>query len=745
MIVERGRGRQIILRTRDENNIRVEQRIKDSYPYCFVENKNSKHIFGAISKTKGYTGLYGEELTKVVFRDPSDIHAFKKTQPEIKTWEANIPFANRVLADMPEIPKNYKHRVWFLDFEWMIDSGQITVMGVQDSYTGNMYLMFTHPDIPAGKYDRMPCVNHPEGLKEIKFDLPAIAFDDEKSMLLAFAKHLRKQDPDIITGWNVVKADCQQLIKRMKECGLDPRMLSPMSRIRYDFGDWAQPIAGINVIDLMVAFTRLWTIKNGQLSRYALDSVANECLGERKVELPDGHDTYFSDIGTYLDYAMQDVKLLPKLNSLNNAIEHYTSIQHIVGCDIRTTPFVTKLFTILALRDKHFKERIPTKPQFKKVNYEGADIQQPIAGLYNHIGILDIRAMYHSNIDLHNICWTTLDKNGKDCGNGVKFEQGGAGLLGRQMTLMTTLRDEYKAKLRAATTDEERSRYDSLQYATKSLVASMYGVAGDAKCAFYHPDIASSITHTSRETLRQLRKLCESLGNKVIYGHTDSVFVEIANPKEGEALCLIVNLEMAPIQVEFEKWCDSLLIKAKNRYAGIVSWSDGDYHDAKLYYKGIELKQSRLPEAMKTTMQRMIQHLLTGVEEQKVTSWLRELVTDIVSGKISVEKLCIKGKLEKDLSSYVVLGEARAGAAWANDKLGKGYRKGSRFLVTIDTDGNYIAFDEPKEIEGFASVGYRHLAQRFIVEKIRPYYEIMCWDFQPVLNALHGKSLMKWI
>ena len=270
--------------------------------------------------------------------------------------------------------------------------------------------------------------------------------------------------------------------------------------MRYDFGEWAQPIAGFNTIDLMIAFKKLWTLKNGQLPSMGLGAVSEYCLEETKVELPNGHDTYFTDFGTYLDYARQDVRLLPRLDSLVGALDYFTAIQHIVQCDIRTTPYVSKVFPILALRDKQFQLQIPSKPQFAKVDYTGADIQDPVAGVYRNIGIMDIKAMYHSNVKLHDICWTNLNAEGVDCGNGIKFAQK-EGLLGRQMDNMTTLRNRYKGLMKSAQTEKERKKYDALQYATKSLVASMYGVAGDAKCGFYHPDIASAITFTSRQTL----------------------------------------------------------------------------------------------------------------------------------------------------------------------------------------------------------------------------------------------------
>ena len=144
-------------------------------------------------------------------------------------------------------------------------------------------------------------------------------------------------------------------------------------------------------------------------------------------------------------------------------------------------------------------------------------------------------------------------------------------------------------------------------------------------------------------------------------------------------------------------------------------------------------------------MNHVILSILEGKSESTVTEWLTSFVDDIVSERIPVENLCIRGKLNADLSKYAVLGEARAGAAWANDTLGKGYRAGSRFLVTIDVNGEYVAFDEPSEIEGFATVGFRHLAERFIVRKIQPYYEIVGWDFQPVVNALHGKTAVEWV
>ena len=734
MIVEQGRGREVIIRYRDKEGNRKVMLEKDYWPYAFVEDESAKWV-QAVRKETGYKGLYGESLTKIVVANPDQLRSLRDTGP---TWEANIPFVNRVLADrtnvgMDPIP-NYNHRVWYLDCEWSPDSGEMRIMVVYDSYTEKEYVWFIHPDFASGRYDKVG---------DYEYATKAMCFNDEKSMLEHFVNHMKRCDPDIITGWFVVGADMKRIAERCRFHSINPGNMSPLRRFRWNFGDWDQPIAGRNCIDLMLGFSKLWELKNGKLPSYKLDDVAEECLNDRKVALPDGHDTYWSDLPLYLHYARQDVRLLPRLNGLVNAIEYYCAIQHIVQCDIRSTPFVTKVFTSLALRDKEFNERIPTKPQFAFRPYNGAEVMEPEPGIYNNMGILDIRAMYHSNAELHNISWDTLDDDGDDCGNGIRFRKGNPGLLVRQMENMTHLRNHFKLLMKDD--PDNHDKWDTMQFACKSLVASMYGAAGDSKYGLYHPDVAAAITYTSRQTLGRLRDLANEEGLTVRYGHTDSVFCEVPSPEVGVEALTRINDKMFPIITEFEKWCSSMVIMAKNRYAGLTTWTDGEYHEPSLYVKGIELKQSRMPPVMKEAMKQTLGAMLSGRPEAAITKNLTSLIDEIVSGGCPIRDVCMKGKLEKSLGQYKVLSEGRAGAAWANEHLGKGYGAGSFFLVTLNSHGKYIAFDDPSEIEGIAEIGYRTLAEKFVVNKVIPYYEVMGWDYQPLHNALNGLSNTGWL
>ena len=99
---------------------------------------------------------------------------------------------------------------------------------------------------------------------------------------------------------------------------------------------------------------------------------------------------------------------------------------------------------------------------------------------------------------------------------------------------------------------------------------------------------------------------------KVVYGHTDSIYVQMPIDKAPETLDLLNNhvrgifpnllgLEQHPVTLEFEKYFDSLGVgKTKNRNAGLISWKDGKVLDEKEFtmkhYGGEPFSPERLLE-----------------------------------------------------------------------------------------------------------------------------------------------------
>ena len=148
---------------------------------------------------------------------------------------------------------------------------------------------------------------------------------------------------------------------------------------------------------------------------------------------------------------------------------------------------------------------------------------------------------------------------------------------------------------------------------------------------------------------------------------------------------------------------------------------------------------------MKQCMEDVIGGILSADSEQIVTDKISNIILKVINKKADPNDLCMKGKLDRDLSTYKVLSGPSAGAAWANEYLGKGYKSGSYFKVTIDNNGKYIAFDDPSDIEGLYDIGYTNLVERFIIKKVQPYYEMMKWDMQPLDNALRGINNLNWL
>ena len=56
-----------------------------------------------------------------------------------------------------------------------------------------------------------------------------------------------------------------------------------------------------------------------------------------------------------------------------------------------------------------------------------------------------------------------------------------------------------------------------------------------------------------------------------------------------------------------------------------------------------------------------------------------------------------------------------------------------------------MAFDEPTDIKGKYEIGYKDLAERFIIKKIQPYWEMMGWATQPLFNLLEGRGHLVWV
>ena len=522
--------RSIKIRWRDKDKIRKEKVISDFKPYFFIRSIDNKpdtyktkhHIIGKDSvkqtgfyeyKKGNWRNLEGHTLTKVFYSHPKDMKDARR--PFKNTWEGDVPILRRYCVDELDRVPEYEMRKWYWDMEWLPDAhkdaGTITAIGVYDSYTN-------------------------------KSKLYTWSYEDksEKEMLEEFVKDIQEQDPDMLVAWWGLKSDVPQLIKRLFENDIDPRKLSPYKEVRgvsykalgsVNYSNIAQPIKGRLCLNLDLAFERQWNdAQRGTLPSASLDYCASVSVGETKKKdskFTDRNEFFMraweEDTQNYLEYCLQDAELLYKIDEEMGLSEGVLAIQKLIKAPFEDCFFVSHMGSTYFMRNAFWKA--PTGKYGEKKQYDGAMIYNPLDegtnGLHLNVAAFDFASLYPSCILARNISWETKSSKETEFAVNLKIPRNFSnikqedmryyrtdklGLLPNAIATLKPLRKEYKLKMLEALQNGNKKEYvkwNSMQMATKRLLASFYGVVALQGFGWYDVDLAASITASAREAIRE--------------------------------------------------------------------------------------------------------------------------------------------------------------------------------------------------------------------------------------------------
>src|SRR5260370_38538908 len=177
---------------------------------------------------------------------------------------------------------------------------------------------------------------------------------------------------------------------------------------------------------------------------------------------------------------------------------------------------------------------------------------------------------------------------------------------------------------------------------------SFYGVLGTPACRFYNPALANAITGTGRELLLWSKAWFEAAGFKVLYGDTDSLFVDsytddpVRASARGTELAAALNSELgrhiderwrvaSRLELEFEKLYLKLFLPrarhstrgASKRYAGLLSDADVDADAGSIEVIGMEVVRRDWTALAKEAQRELYQRLFT---DQSVDAYLADVV-----------------------------------------------------------------------------------------------------------------------
>ena len=503
---------------------------------------NSKVLTVSYEEFSAYKNLQNLPLTRVYCKNPQEM---RKVKDEFTTtFEADVRYTHRYAVDVfnkgnseairsfgekgfPE----YDLRKCYWDMEWMQGGehdGKITCIVMYDNFEKKFY-----------RYSWFPTKRN---LSEntVREDTEEFIFDNEKAMILYFLTVINKQDPDMLISWFGNRFDLPKLLERCAALNLDARLLSPVWEVdgfknnknsysfnRDFFGPIEQPIKGRITLSLDVAFERQWNdSQRGTLPSLSLDYVSNLVLGSKKLvseKFPDKQEFFrrgwLEDSDTYLQYALIDVELIKELDETNYLSEAVLSLQRLIKAPFDACFYASNMGGIYFMRNAWWKA--PSSTDGVKINYEGAMIYDPLEegtnGLHQGVAAFDYAQLYPSMMIARNISWETKSDVPTEFAVNIStprdfspiteetmlyYKTDELGILPKSVLELKALRDEYKKKMKTASTKDEKMKWNNNQLAVKRLMASFYGIIGYQGFGWADVDIAASITASAREAIR---------------------------------------------------------------------------------------------------------------------------------------------------------------------------------------------------------------------------------------------------
>ncbi len=469
---------------------------------------------------------------------------------------------------------------------------------------------------------------------------------NEREILEGFVRVVQRSDPDVITGYNIGGYDLPLLVERAKALDLGELTLGRDRSPIKDMGSRLWRITGRVVADA-------WWFARRELrpKQESLQFVSRTLLGDRKLDVDRRNITaeWENDPERVMEYCLHDAELalriLKRLRSVEKGADLAT-VAHLSleeGLNGRTSQFIDAL--LIPAADRRGFGVPPTHRARRENPIEGGYVHAIQPGLYRWVVVLDFKSMYPSIIISRNICFSTLDPNGKTESpppSKARFvtPEERVGVIPGILRDLSADRDRFREHARSESSEELRQYYDGLQNAVKILMNSFYGVLASSFYRFTDKEIGSAITAFAREAIKSIIRALEADGHTVVYSDTDSVFVRSPEPslegsrRFGEEVAR--RFTDAGVTFEFQSVYESLFSHGvKKRYVGRAVWPKEE-----MVIRGYETRRTDAFDYQSEALLQVFELVLRGDTEGAVRR-SRELVQACREEKVPADQLVI--------------------------------------------------------------------------------------------------------
>lgn len=562
-----------------------------------------------------------------------------------------------------------------------------------------------------------------KGESKLPGDVDIGVYESESDMLLSVFNEMLEY-PVIVT-FNGDDFDLPYLYHRAVKLGI-PREAVPISLGRNE----AHARHGVHV-DLYKTFTNKsiqgYAFGN-RYSEHTLNAISEALLGEEKAEL----ETPINEMPllSLAYYNFTDARLTLKLTEFSNdlLVKLLLTIMRIAKMPLADVSRLSVSNWIKSLmvfehrrrgalvprrEDLESKSFASSKAIIKGKKYRGGFVISPVPGVYFNVVTLDFASLYPSIIKVYNLSYETVRCSHEECRRDPRLRIPSTNhwrcgkRKGVTSLLIGSLRDvrvDYFKALskRPGATQEEREFYSVISQALKVILNASYGVMGYENFALYCLPVAEATAAYGRWAIEQTLRKARDMNLRVIYGDTDSLFVESPDSNQIKEITEWAKRGLG-IDLEIDKHFRYVAFsKRKKNYVGVLD-------DGKVEVKGLTGKKSNTPEYIKDVFYEVL-GILSRVKSKDdfetakdlIRRKIREAYLGIKNREVPVEKLAFKVMLSKPVNEYKDTTPQHVKAARLLQRSGKEVKPGD-IITFVKTTGGLgvkpIGMARPEDID----------------------------------------------
>jgi DNA polymerase-2 len=657
-------------------------------PYLFVRASDAivaQRLAGERVQEADLHAFDGEPVLRIEVDTPDELVRFRDRLADagVVTLEADVRFAYRYLIDRgirgafavegpferrPGIGRVYRNprlaparfvprlTVLSLDIETSLDGEHLYSVATTGA-GGERVFFLMQPGRP-----------------EPAWSCPVAVFPDERALLVALFAHVRAADPDVLTGWSLPEFDLPQLMRFSRRANLACALGRGPGNItvRRDAGFTREArafVPGRAVLDGL-ALVRGSFLK---LDDYRLETAARTILGRGKLFGPEGRGdkieaSYREAPGELAAYNLEDARLVQEI------LEKLHLVELAVERSLLTGMAPDRVGAQIAAVDSLYLGELRARGLVAPSVEHGSGEDEPITGglvldgvpgFYRNVLVFDFKSLYPSIIRTFNIDPMTFAGEASHASADVIRTPGGATFRRGERGILPDL----VARLGKARAEARRAGDERRSQAIKILMNSFFGVLGTPASRLFSPPVANAITLSGQHVIRAAARAVVEKGHRVLYGDTDSLFVDAGEPDlgraraHGEELRAHVSAEVdraiaeefgveSHLELEFEKVYARFFMPemrgggegSKKRYAGLVVEEVGD----EVEIVGLEAVRRDVSTVARRFQRELLQRVF---HDEPVEPFIRQFVAELEGGKLDAE-LVYRKALRKPLSAY---------------------------------------------------------------------------------------------